>query len=281
MNLRAIMAISSVVIVAEASLILPHVSHAQLAETATATSINSGLHTRPMSNVLGASRRAKSLSKLANQQRKEDEEAWNPKAQGGQTQQTSRKVSLETSQEFNENQAVRGKLYNVSGNIVNDGDESGHRVISVIQWISQDKYVIFGVRPKDARLPRFLPDTPVKFTGVYVDKSTDRKFGNTIYALKDGVFEQVVPGNGQTQDGNTKADTPEAEKPTFNSVLKGWNYRGMVQVEGHATGVFVNEDRVKYAQPGTALGEGVRVSQVNDEQAIVIVDGKKVQVSPW
>ena len=91
----------------------------------------------------------------------------------------------------------------------------------------------------------------------------------------------VVLQNDQETVAPDAQDTPAEEKQTFDTVLKGWTYRGMVKVSGKTTGVFVNEESVRYAQPGTELAEGVVVRKFSGSLARVTVDGKTVDVAPW
>ena len=103
--------------------------------------------------------------------------------------------------------------------------------------------------------------------GKFVARTRVEGFPNDIY---------VVNAHGESSpDRSANADTEE--KAPFD----GWKFVGAVEADGGATGVFVREGKVIYAQSGDKLGEGVNVVRIKAGEA-VLRDGKKLSVvSPW
>src|SRR5438309_1933123 len=85
MSIRGIVGVLAVLGGLEASLILPKVSAAQLAETMTTTRIQGDVHSMQKSNLLTPGRRAKSIAGIANQRRADERAALDE----GPTQQNS------------------------------------------------------------------------------------------------------------------------------------------------------------------------------------------------
>ncbi|MBL8065885.1 MAG: hypothetical protein JNM34_08500 [Chthonomonadaceae bacterium] len=275
MSFRSLFAVFAALTVIEGSLIFPQVSSAQqLAETAAAATIQGDLHRRSGSYVLGAAGRARSVAGTANQKRREDnkwlQETPAPQAQPG---------AGRNSKEFDEQLAQPGKVYVVTGHVVSDGPVNGRRVILVARPNETGGVTLCGFIPRERSLPNVPVETRVTATGKYESRVKDKRTGMDVFGFGDAAV--VVLQNDQETVAPDAQDTPAEEKQTFDTVLKGWTYRGMVKVSGKTTGVFVNEESVRYAQPGTELAEGVVVRKFSGSLARVTVDGKTVDVAPW
>lgn len=99
-------------------------------------------------------------------------------------------------------------------------------------------------------------------------------------AKMDGIPNDVYLVNGIGLDAETApaaAQSPQEPDVPFD----GWKFVGSVEAEGGATGVFVKENKVLYAQPGDHLSDDVQVVRMKAGE-VVLKDGKTVSVvSPW
>lgn len=272
MSTRGVLAALAAISGVTASLILPQVSQAQLAETMTTTNIQGQLHTIPRSGLAGPGK-AKAVAARANRQRAEDAHVTQDDPAAGH--------SASLAPPFDAKRPVKGQAYSTDGIVVHDGELLGERVVFLVRIDGPNKFQFLGFRLKDPTLPRLPEKAVVNVTATYAAKIKEPKTGSMVHGFDDAVFSlsdgQVAQQNGT----NPAADQPVAEKPRFESVLKGWVFRGSAQVSGKATGVFVNDKVVKYVHAGEELSEGVVVRNVSIGHACVAVDNHTVDVMPW
>jgi len=274
MSIRGLVCAFAVLGAVEASLMLPQVSSAQLAETMTATGIQGQLQSMQKSNILAPGRKARGIAGVANQKRAYEREVLE--------EGTAQTIGAASIAPFDENSPVKGKTYAADGTVVSDGMLSGQRVVMVLKMGESNSFQVMAFRLQDPTIPAIPKNTPVHVTAVYNAKVKEPKSGMLIHGFSNAVFQA-----GQAvQPGSTGGQAPapaevQEEKPTFSSIMKGWVLRGTVQMNGKATAVFVNEDRVKYAKVGTVIEKGLRVVKVKNGEAGVVVDGERFDVTPW
>lgn len=258
-----------------ASLILPMTSKAQLAETMAATSIHGQVATMQKSNLLTPGKRARAVASKAQPDR-----IWEQQTEQGRgVSANSKGVDSAEVVAFDEKSPVKGKTYLADGVVLSDSEISGQRVVLVLKVQSDNRFLVMGFRLHDPKLPTIPENTPVRVAGVYASKFKDPKTGTWLHGFDDAVFENAAVANAQPQ--GEQASPEKEEKPTFASLLKGWEFRGTVQANGEATGVFVNGENVRYAKPGTELDTDVKVTQVSGGQARVVVEGRRIDLTPW
>jgi len=280
MSVRGVIAAFAVLGIVEAGVVLPRVSQAgQLAETAAATSINGSMHSLNNTNV-HAPGKERALAQKANEFRGGGIQPEDPRShppQGSQVAQ-GRAVPQQAAL-FDEKSAVKGRSYATEGTVVFDGTVNKQRLVIVVRIDGPNKFQLLGFRPVDPQLPPIPEKTAVQVTGVYAGKVREPQSGSLIHGFDKAVFAAAGP-SAQAPAPQAEQLKPE-EKPTFSAVLKGWTFRGTAQVDGKATGVFVNENRVKYAQAGDELAEGVRVKKVFNGSVRVLADHKTLDLMPW
>lgn len=262
------------------SMIVPMTSTAQLAETMTATSIGGQVASMQKSNLLTPGKRARSVAKRAQPDRIWEEQT--PQSLSGSTGGRSgngKGVDASAMVPFDDKNPVLGKTYVADGVAVADTEIKGQRMVLVLKVGSDSKMQMMGFRLHDPTMPKIPENTPIRVAAVYSAQFKDPKTGMLVHGFDNAIFENGALANANPQASPTPQ--PEAEKPTFASLLKGWEFRGTVQAQGHATGVFVNGEQVRYAQPGTELDEDVRVTAVSAGQAKLVVKGKKMELTPW
>lgn len=283
MSLRGVIGAFAVLSGVGASLILPTVSSAgQLAETMTATTISGQLHSN-QSKGIGAVNKSRGLASAANERRAYENDVIGQDSGNHQSDlQNGRPksgVDAAAAAPFDEKHPVKGQSYATDGFVILDEVYPSGRLIVVLRIDGPNKFQVFGYRPHDSSIAKFAKNTPVKVTGVYAAKIKEPQTGTMVHGFDDAVFSAGSSTMANNQAPNNAA--AKEEKPTFNSIMKGWAFRGTVQVGGKATGVFVNESKVRYAQVGTLLDEGVRVASVGNGKARVLVDGSRFDVTPW
>lgn len=265
-----------------ASLILPEVSSAQLAETMTSAGIQGQLHSSQKSNLLTPGRKARGIGSIANQKRADEDAALRETGSSQQGSSVGRGVDAANVAPFSEKDPQKGKTYSADGVVVSDKNIGGHRTVLVLKINESNSFQVLAFRLNDpAALPVLAKNTPVRVTAVYAAKIKEPDSGMLVHAFDNAVFESGAQAPGGAGMGGGAPVASEPEKPTFESIMKGWVLRGTVQMAGKATAVFVNEDKVKYAQVGTVIEKGVKVVGVKNGQARVVVDGERFDVTPW
>ncbi|MBS1715603.1 MAG: hypothetical protein JST30_14840 [Armatimonadetes bacterium] len=279
MSVRGVFAAFAVLGIIEAGVVLPRISQAgQLAESATATSISGSMHSLNNTNI-HAPGKARALARQASEARGgsyQPEEPVSSPSKGrraAQGQAGPAEVAL-----FDEKSAVKGRTYATDGTVVFDGIVEKHRVVVLVRIDGPNKFQLLGFRPLDAQLPAFPEKAQVQVSGTYAGKIREPQSGSMIHGFDKAVFSAV--GASPQSTAATTQPKPE-EKPTFSSALKGWTFRGTAQVDGQSTGVFVNENRVKYAQAGDELADGVKVKKVFNGSVRIVADHKTLDLMPW
>ncbi len=104
--------------------------------------------------------------------------------------------------------------------------------------------------------------------------------GNFVARMSvEGSSEDIFLVNGGGFGGQTQAAPADPAKPEVP--FDGWKFVGSVETEDGATGVFVNEGKTLYAQPGDNLSDDVKVIRLKAGEA-VLRDGKVNSVlTPW
>ncbi|MBS1723410.1 MAG: hypothetical protein JSS66_10710 [Armatimonadetes bacterium] len=290
MSVRGIVASLAVLAAAEASLIFPMVSNAQLAETMTATSIHGQLQKTGMNAVKAGFRGVQAAR--ANNKAAAQQVAYGAQAFGdGQTAvrpDGGGAPGAGAVAPFDERNPVKGTVYSADGMVVWDGVVKTQRVIFLVRISGPNQFQILGFRPHDPMMPKMPKNAQVSVTGVYAARIKEPTTGSMVHGFDDAVFSAPglgagqaggVPGPGVGQADQAKPQAPE--KPSFSTALKGWSFRGMAQVGNSSTGVFVNDTRVRYLSAGEKLDDGVVVTSLKDGRANLTVDNKKVEVDPW
>lgn len=278
MSIRGILCAFGVIGAIEASVIMPSVSKAQLAETMTSSAISGQLHSMQKSNLLTPGRKAKGIASLANQRRAYENQALEETPVAP----SSKGVDSANIVQFDAKTAVPGKSYIADGIVLSDEVKDGKRVVLVLKVSDSNSFQVLAFRVHDQAMPAIPKNTLVRASGVYASKFKEPKSGAMVPIFDDAMFEAgQVAQSGTTAPGAGTTAPIAVEKPTFESIMKGWVLRGTVQIGGKATAVFVNEDHVKYAQVGTVIDKGLRVVKVKNGEAGVVVDGKRFDVTPW
>lgn len=290
MSVRSIVCALAVLASVESAVLVPRISTAgqQLAETAAAVSIHGQLQgTQNIKSGLRSANTARALQKNSNNQLAYGNQAFGngetavrPQVQGGLQPKSKGSVDAAEAMAFDAAHPVPGKTYRTSGIVVFDGIVNKQRLVFLIQLDSPNHYEVLGFRLHDPNIPVFPKQSSVDVTAVYAAKIKEPQTGSLVHGFDDAVFSA-----SQANPAPTQGESPQAEqapeKPTFESVLKGWTFRGTVEVMGSTTGVFTSEKEIKYAHPGTVLSEDVKVTALQNGKAKLDVAGQKVEVAPW
>lgn len=288
MSVRTLVFAFATVACIEASVLAPGFSTAQqLAETAAATSIHGQLQSTQNTKAgLHGVNTARALQKNSNNQLAYGNQAFGDgktavqSQSSGQSAKSQGSVDAADAAAFDAGHPVLGKTYRTNGIVVFDGNVNKSRVIFLIQLDSPNHYQVLGFRPHDPSIPQFAPQTQVDVTAVYAAKIKEPQTGSMVHGFDDAVFQAGTSAPGSPNAGAQQPEQKDA-KPTFDSVLKGWSFHGTVQVDGETTGVFTSEKEIKYAHPGTKLSDDVKVANLENGKAKLVVAGQKVEVAPW
>lgn len=290
MSVRSIVCAFAVLASVEAAVIVPKFSTAQqLAETAAAVSIHGRLQGAQNTKAgFGAVNKARALSKNSNKQLAYGNEAFGDgeTAVRPTTQSTSSRPGNDLAR-FDASHPVVGKRYRTSGIVILDKRVGTQRVVFLLQLDKPNHYEVLGFKLSDPTLPEFPKQAQVEVTGTYAAKIKEPETGSMVHGFDNAVFQApqsqsaVAPGPAMDTQPALQPEPAKEDKPTFDSVLKGWTFCGTVEVMGQTTGVFTNEGAIKYAHPGTKLGEDVKVVSLSTGYASLTVAGKPVEVAPW
>ncbi len=266
MSVRGSLAGLAAVCMAGGSLIVPKVSGAQLADTAATTAVQG--HLNSMSNgVKGGMRAVKGARALVQDSKRQVAEGAEVFGDGKTANDASSPSSLAPQD---------GKPFTVQGVVFTDEVKDGQRVVVLVRGADPQHKEAFAFHITDPNFPKQERGTVVSMTGSVVAHMKDPKTGGMVYALDNGQLVTGAPGQGAGA-----ASQAPPEKPRFDDALRGWSFRGTVEMEGKATGVFVKEKQVHYGSPGDELAGGVHVLSVRDGQARLKVDGQTMDITPW
>lgn len=127
-------------------------------------------------------------------------------------------------------------------------------------------------------------------TGRFSQRLVDETNYVVSYLIEDAQVSSRGPApapQSSVQPGSPMAGTTEAPKPSeearkFSDLTKGWRYAGHVVNGDGAVAVFVSPDgRPTFARAGKKLTDGLYVKALEPGRAIVMVDNKRLTLTPW
>lgn len=95
----------------------------------------------------------------------------------------------------------------------------------------------------------------------------------------DGISVDVYMASALGSAADPRASTAAPSEP--EEQFGGWKFVGSVEAGDGATGVFVKEGSVLYAQPGDFLTDDVKVVKIKAGEATLRDKGQVSKISPW